>query len=1047
MALDTLFFDLKINDMTDEQIKAIKSRLEKQLGANLDIGKQIQQSVERTGSTKLKIGADTSAAEAALKRITELLSNPTGSRNEISELNALVKTLKEISSIKDKQSKSDDATNDKEILNANKLNYAYERLFNAERSMSEFAKGSQTSKSFKDAISDIQILLFYLKEARGNAQETEKVLHGIGSASNVNRALRNAEDAVKGMQKERTESEKLQNVIFSLENALKRFQTASRALGNPQGVDAAIQKLREYIELARQASKSPTSTSEFLKSNSLGAGANAKDNVSSEIALARELQRQERAARAASAAQERLANSQQRAAQATNSHANASVRLGNSLTGLVSITGDLRNQIGMLISAYTVEHLLKNVVEIGGEFEKQKLAMGSMLGSLEQADDIFNRMKNLALTSPFNFKDLSNYSRQLTAFGTPYKDLYDTTNRLADISAGLGGDMSRLILAFSQVKAAAYLRGQEMRQFTEFGVSLPDLLAKKYSEAEHRIVTAGDVIERVSKRMVSFNDVKDVLWKSTDKGGQFYGMQDVLAQSTSGMASNLKDAIDTMYYDIANSNSGMIKGAIKNITELISHWRELTSVLAAGTMVYSANRLAMSIHNRWIGLNNSSTVQSIMLQKQEEAAVLKKASTYRTLTSMERERLMMSKQLTLSDLEQLAANKSLSSEQLIQLARTGRITAAQALEVASLYGLNEAQMSYLMGLQKTGVQMTAWQRLMNTNFITRMRIGIQNLVSSIITLPNVLMAAGAALIYFYTSQKQHRDEIEQANEQTVKNAQDGAKNIQDFLNSNPIGDVLKSNNSGEVAKSLEAYKNQLESSPIDMSTVITNIETIPNATDKLKEMRKALEDLKKAHDDISNSTGNMFVVANEATNGFLNDALSTNLKELNNARSELDTQLSKSGGVTDLNKFISESGNVFPEVVKQLKDMGNAAPNEKMEQLFKIISNNGWGDAFKNELDKSNLSGLSDAYNEYLNYADALKTVQNQFVEFNSNIENQLANSGKNIKNLRQEDILSIKEQAEEYSKSNNITGEALRMFNMNVENTFIKSDRQLKNE
>jgi hypothetical protein len=30
-------------------------------------------------------------------------------------------------------------------------------------------------------------------------------------------------------------------------------------------------------------------------------------------------------------------------------------------------------------------------------------------------------------------------------------------------------------------------------------------------------------------------------------------------------------------------------------------------------------------------------------------------------------------------------------------------------------------------------------------------------------------------------------------------------------------------------------------------------------------MRKALEDLKKAHDDVSNSTGNMFVVANEAS--------------------------------------------------------------------------------------------------------------------------------------------------------------------------------------
>lgn len=150
----------------------------------------------------------------------------------------------------------------------------------------------------------------------------------------------------------------------------------------------------------------------------------------------------------------------------------------------------------MLISAYTFEHILKNVVEIVGEFEKQKMAMGSMLGSLEQADDIFNQTKNLALTSPFSFKDLSNYSRQLTAFGTPYKDLYDTTNRLADISAGLGGDI-KVGSCFLTGKGSGLLRGQEMRQFTEFGVSLPDLLAKKYSEAEHRIVTAGDVIEGI----------------------------------------------------------------------------------------------------------------------------------------------------------------------------------------------------------------------------------------------------------------------------------------------------------------------------------------------------------------------------------------------------------------------------------------------------------------------------------------------------------------------------------------------------------------------
>ena len=1042
MALDTLFFDLKINDMTDEQIKAIKSRLEKQLGANLDIGKQIQQSVERTGSTKLKIGADTSAAEAALKRITELLSNPTGSRNEISELNALVKTLKEISSIKDKQSKSDDATNDKEILNANKLNYAYERLFNAERSMSEFAKGSQTSKSFKDAISDIQILLFYLKEARGNAQETEKVLHGIGSASNVNRALRNAEDAVKGMQKERTESEKLQNVIFSLENALKRFQTASRALGNPQGVDAAIQKLREYIELARQASKSPTSTSEFLKSNSLGAGANAKDNVSSEIALARELQRQERAAQAASAAQERLANSQQRAAQATNSHANASVRLGNSLTGLVSITGDLRNQIGMLISAYTVEHLLKNVVEIGGEFEKQKLAMGSMLGSLEQADDIFNRMKNLALTSPFNFKDLSNYSRQLTAFGTPYKDLYDTTNRLADISAGLGGDMSRLVLAFSQVKAAAYLRGQEMRQFTEFGVSLPDLLAEKYTKAEGRIVTAGDVIERVSKRMVSFNDVKDVLWQSTDKGGKFYGMQDVLAQSTSGMASNLKDAIDTMYYDIANSNSGMIKGTIKNITELISHWRELTSVLTAGTVVYGAYRMAMAIHNRWIGLNNSSTIKSVMLHQQEQAAILKKASAYRELN--EREKLLVASKdsLTRASLRQLATSKAISSEDAVLIARNGQMAASQVLAERGYLNLNKSQIAYLRRLKELQNSPNPFTRFFNSQPLLRFRAGLSSVIGMVFNWQTAIFAAVGGVITLFMNYSQKKDQIAQDRLQFMKDMEDGAKTLKEFADSNPIDSIIKKGDTNEIGKAISAYKEQLQNSPIDMSSIITNADAIDNDVKKLEALRQAVIDLKNAKDAASN-TGSILSGMMDKQDTVFSEPVKNNYEDMvksfsnvslnmsNITRGEISKTLDYLKSIPSLKNISSDFDSIKnsgDSVVGMMMRLGrmNEQTGGTIEALVKQSGNY-----------KEVLSGIGDTRT----YLDDANTFWSQIQQGLNDTAAAYRANGIDLKHTSQQNIDQYLVEANAFAQSIGLKGDDLAKYKLMVESNLDMRD------
>jgi hypothetical protein len=432
---------------------------------------------------------------------------------------------------------------------------------------------------------------------------------------------------------------------------------------------------------------------------------------------------------------------------------------------------------------------------------------------------------------------------------------------------------------------------QEMRQFTEFGVSLPDLLAEKYTKAEGRIVTAGDVIERVSKRMVSFNDVKDVLWQSTDKGGKFYGMQNVLAQSTSGMASNLKDAIDTMYYDIANSNSGVIKGAIKDITELVSHWRELTSVLTAGTAAYGLYWSKMAIYNRWVGLNNNSTIKSIMLQKQEEASILRKASKYRTLTSMESERLMMSKQLTLSDLKQLAADGALSSEQLIKLARTRQITAAQALEVSSLYGLNEAQMAYLRGLQTSGVAMSRWQKLMNTQFITRMRIGIKNLVSSIITLPNILMAAGAALMYFFVNNSQKQEQIAQDRLQFMKDMEDGAKTLKEFADSNPIDSIIKKGDTNEIGKAISAYKEQLQNSPIDMSSIITNADAIDDDVKKLEALRQAVIDLKNAKDAASN-TGSILSGMMDKQDGFFSEPVKDNYEDMVKSFSNVSLNMS-----------------------------------------------------------------------------------------------------------------------------------------------------------
>ena len=114
-ALDTLYFDLKINDLTDEQIKAIRSRLEKELGQSVDIGKYVKQSIDKT-DTKIKIVADTGAAEAALERLQSVISNSKGTRTEISEINALTRAYVQLSREKEKTVSKNTSENDEEVV-------------------------------------------------------------------------------------------------------------------------------------------------------------------------------------------------------------------------------------------------------------------------------------------------------------------------------------------------------------------------------------------------------------------------------------------------------------------------------------------------------------------------------------------------------------------------------------------------------------------------------------------------------------------------------------------------------------------------------------------------------------------------------------------------------------------------------------------------------------------------------------------------------------------------------------------------------------------
>lgn len=289
---------------------------------------------------------------------------------------------------------------------------------------------------------------------------------------------------------------------------------------------------------------------------------------------------------------------------------------------LANTADQLARKFALIFSISQITSYVTKLREVRGEFELQNTALASILQNQDKANRLFNQITELAVQSPFTVKELTTYTKSLAAYQVQYEQLYDTTKMLADVSAGLGVDMQRLILAFGQVKAANVLRGTETRQFTEAGFNILGELAKYYSELEGRIVSVAEVQDRQFKKMIAFEDVAKVFERVTSEGGMFYKMQERQAETLVGLYSNLQDKVDLMLNSIGQSQEGILKGSIKFLGAIVDNYELVTNAIAAlgaGFVLYKLNVLAakQSVIDFATaqGLANASSTKQLSLLK------------------------------------------------------------------------------------------------------------------------------------------------------------------------------------------------------------------------------------------------------------------------------------------------------------------------------------------------------------------------------------------------------------------------------------------------
>jgi hypothetical protein len=533
---------------------------------------------------------------------------------------------------------------------------------------------------------------------------------------------------------------------------------------------------------------------------------------------------------------------------------------------LNSTVQDLKSlflQGGLVFGA---QQFAMSIITTGGEMEKQHIALQSILGDMQNANTMFNQIKELALNSPFTFSELNRDVKQLAAYGVEYDQLYDTTKRLADMSSGLGVSFDRIALAFGQVQARGWLDGKELRQIAYAGIPLLEKLSEFYSKQEGRNVSTSEIKTRISNREVSFDDVKSIFWKMTDAGGQFYNMQQVLSETLLGRYNKLKDAWEIMLAEFASGDSlvgKFFKTAIDGATALVQSLHTLAMPIGAIFAGYAFKKMAAG-----------NTASSFLSNKANLAFnIQNKVLQGQALTQIEQRILATKNQITGADLRALANAKALTTEKLNQLRLSGKITAEQYNIYRGIVLRQTGEKTVRMELLRALATMrsmsltTTFSSLKNvwtgfqTSALAAFRVigtGVKTLAAGIWSaiggLPGLIVTAVTFGITYAISEYQ---ELSQKINQTQDEIADKNKQIRDFLRDNNVNIAISGGDTKEIDNMIDSYKEKLkELAPYSYKNMLMTANEENDHKKRLQYLEQEIKLLKEANDIASAKLNN-----------------------------------------------------------------------------------------------------------------------------------------------------------------------------------------------
>src|SRR5215831_4610730 len=168
----------------------------------------------------------------------------------------------------------------------------------------------------------------------------------------------------------------------------------------------------------------------------------------------------------------------------------------------VSVTDTTRafGELTAALAGLGIARMAQNIIQVGSELARAQQAMVAFTGSAEDAAEVFEKVREIAAQSPFQFKDLEESARRLAAFGVEAKQVPTWLKIISDQAAAMGGSIetvNNIITIFGRVMNKDFVGAMDLfRLLPANGVKVMEALQAAVAKSNHQITASQEDVKK-----------------------------------------------------------------------------------------------------------------------------------------------------------------------------------------------------------------------------------------------------------------------------------------------------------------------------------------------------------------------------------------------------------------------------------------------------------------------------------------------------------------------------------------------------------------------